>query len=246
MAVGVAVGMAVGGGRWEVVVVGVDGGMAVGVADGMAVGLDDRMAVGLDDRMAMGDVGLDFFLALEPSLLALDLRLTPLAALEFLLALATAGQSKRAPIKMVNGSAWSPRIYWALRLLGRSLVDMYPKRMLPNGAVRWMNDVFDRKDIYAILWMLGDMYADFGNKRMFILYGPGGIGKSSVVNIIGTAIGGSITKLQADTILINPSSFSTRNLLINNIRLLTLGHLPHRLHGRRLHTQSPSPLAPPL
>jgi hypothetical protein len=124
MAVGVADGMAVGGGRWDVVLVGVDGGMAVGVADGMAMGLDDRMAVGLDDRTAVGDVGLDFFLALEPSLLALDLRLTPLAALEFLLALAPAGQSERAPIKMVNGRAWSPGIYWALRLLGRSLIDI--------------------------------------------------------------------------------------------------------------------------
>ena len=87
--------------------------MAVGVADGMAVELDDRMAVGLDDRTAVGDVGLDFFLALEPSLLALDLRLTPLAALEFLLALTPAGQSEQAPIKMVNGRAWSPGIYWS-------------------------------------------------------------------------------------------------------------------------------------
>jgi hypothetical protein len=49
----------------------------------MAVGLDDGMAVGLDDGMAEG---LDVFSALEPSLLALELRLLPLA-LEFLLVL---------------------------------------------------------------------------------------------------------------------------------------------------------------
>ena len=35
------------------------------------------------------------------------------------------------------------------------------------------------------------MLADFGNKRMFILYGPGGVGKSSVINILLSAIGGS-------------------------------------------------------
>ena len=30
-------------------------------------------------------------------------------------------QDQRAPIKMVNGRAWSPGIYQALRLLGKSL-----------------------------------------------------------------------------------------------------------------------------
>jgi hypothetical protein len=29
--------------------------------------------------------------------------------------------NQRAPIKMVSGHAWSPGIYWALRLLGKSL-----------------------------------------------------------------------------------------------------------------------------
>ena len=57
-------------------------GPGVGLDEGMAVGLDDGMAVGLDDGMAV--VGLDVFSALEPSLLALELRLLPLA-LEFLL-----------------------------------------------------------------------------------------------------------------------------------------------------------------
>jgi len=43
---------------------------------------------------------------------------------------------------------------------------------------------------------------------MFILYGPGGVGKSSVVNILTSAVGGSITKLSSHVILVNPSSFS--------------------------------------
>jgi hypothetical protein len=64
--------------------VGLDDGMAEGLDDEMAVGLDDGMVVGLDDGMAV--VGLDVFSALELSLLALELRLKPLA-LEFLLVL---------------------------------------------------------------------------------------------------------------------------------------------------------------
>ena len=58
--------------------------VGVGLDEGMAVGMDGGMAVGLDDGMAV--VGLDVFSALEPSLLALELRLLPLA-LEFLLVL---------------------------------------------------------------------------------------------------------------------------------------------------------------
>ena len=46
-----------------------------------------------------------------------------------------------------------------------------------------------RYTLKTIMWMLGDMHTDFGNKRMFILYGPGGVGKSSVVNILATVIG---------------------------------------------------------
>ena len=30
-------------------------------------------------------------------------------------------QNQSAPIKMVSGHAWSPGIYWALRLLGKTL-----------------------------------------------------------------------------------------------------------------------------
>ena len=56
----------------------------MGLDEGMAVGMDGGMAVGLDDGMAV--VGLDVFSALELSLLALELRLKPLA-LEFLLVL---------------------------------------------------------------------------------------------------------------------------------------------------------------
>jgi phage/plasmid-associated DNA primase len=64
-----------------------------------------------------------------------------------------------------------------------------------GGTIAWIHGVFDNSDKKAIIWMIGDVYADFDMKRMFLLYGPGGIGKSSVVDIIATALGGTLTKL---------------------------------------------------
>jgi hypothetical protein len=48
---------------------------------------------------------------------------------------------------------------------------------------KWIHDVF-ADDSKTILWIIGDIMADFGTKRMFILYGPGNIGKTTVVSII--------------------------------------------------------------
>jgi hypothetical protein len=50
---------------------------------------------------------------------------------------------------------------------------------------RWIHNVFE-SDSETILWIIGDILADFGNKRLFIFYGPGGVGKTSVVNIIAS------------------------------------------------------------
>lgn len=84
---------------------------------------------------------------------------------------------------------------------------IYRERLSSVGAVKWISDVFDTNDVLTILWMLGDMHADFGTKRMFILYGPGGVGKSSVVNIIAAAIGGTLCKLNDSAILYNPDAY---------------------------------------
>ena len=61
-----------------------------------------------------------------------------------------------------------------------------PKQLnLPSrdSLSRWVYDVFEENS-ETILWLIGDMLSDFGTKRLFILYGPGNIGKSTVVNII--------------------------------------------------------------
>ena len=61
-----------------------------------------------------------------------------------------------------------------------------PERIeLTNGGylVDWIYRTF-KESTETILWILGDIMADFGNKRLFILYGPGNVGKTTVVNII--------------------------------------------------------------
>jgi hypothetical protein len=52
-----------------------------------------------------------------------------------------------------------------------------------GSLCKWMYDVFEDNS-EAVLWAIGDMLADYGTKWMFIFYGPGGVGKTSVVNII--------------------------------------------------------------
>jgi len=63
-----------------------------------------------------------------------------------------------------------------------------------GDALHWIMSVFD-KNMWSILWLIGDILTDFGNKRMFILQGPGGVGKSTVIKIITTAIGGNVPNI---------------------------------------------------
>ena len=59
---------------------------------------------------------------------------------------------------------------------------------------RWIHDVFE-ENAEAILWIIGDVMADYGNKHMFMLYGPANVGKSTVVNIITSLVLFSPVKL---------------------------------------------------
>jgi hypothetical protein len=76
-----------------------------------------------------------------------------------------------------------------------------------TGGVGWIYRVFGESMI-TVLWAIGDMLYDSTNKRLFILYGPGGVGKSTVVNIIGAIIGGTIPTLGSQFITVNPKSYS--------------------------------------
>jgi hypothetical protein len=61
-----------------------------------------------------------------------------------------------------------------------------PKSLKLNNRgnlCKWIYDVFEENS-EAVLWAIGDMFTDYGTKRMFIFYGPGGVGTTSVVNII--------------------------------------------------------------
>lgn len=88
----------------------------------------------------------------------------------------------------------------------------YAEHVSPLGAISWIRDVFHDRDIKTVLWTLGDMHSDFGNKRKFILYDPGGSGKSSVVNILGSAISGSLSTPASSAILVNPNSYHTKTI----------------------------------
>ena len=79
-------------------------------------------------------------------------------------------------------------------------------RARTGGAVGWIYREFGSNTI-TILWALGDMLYDSNNKRMFILYGPGGVGKSTVANIMNAVIGGSIPSLRSDLVSFNLNSF---------------------------------------
>ena len=110
------------------------------------------------------------------------------------------------------------------------------------GAVSWLYRVFG-DNIITILWALGDMLYDSNNKRMFILYGPGGVGKSTVANIMNAVIGGTIPSLSSELVAVNPRSF--RRDVLNkqhlmkaaSTRLISLGDVEPR-PGDILHMQN--------
>jgi hypothetical protein len=55
----------------------------------------------------------------------------------------------------------------------------------------------------TLLWALGDMLYDSSNKHLFILYGPGGVGKSTVANISGAVIGGTVPTISSQNIALS-------------------------------------------
>ena len=68
-------------------------------------------------------------------------------------------------------------------------------------------EVFMRDKVKILLWILGDIYADFGSKCMVIMYGPSGVGKTSVLNIFSSTIGGISIAIPANSIITNPASY---------------------------------------
>lgn len=82
------------------------------------------------------------------------------------------------------------------------------KRMLKSVAIprslnlpgksylcSWIYDVFE-ENTETIMWIIGDILADFGNKRMFMLYGPANIGKTTVINIIESLASAKVPKIE--------------------------------------------------
>ena len=59
------------------------------------------------------------------------------------------------------------------------------------GPVRWIRDVFGRNYI-TLLRLIGDIMSDQGQCLLWILYRPGGVGKSNVVSLIVRVIGSGV------------------------------------------------------
>lgn len=59
------------------------------------------------------------------------------------------------------------------------------------GPVRWIRDVFGA-NYTTVLWLIGDIMSDQGQRRLWILYGPGGVGKSTVVSLIVRLLGSGV------------------------------------------------------
>jgi hypothetical protein len=79
------------------------------------------------------------------------------------------------------------------------------------GAMRCLYEVFG-DNITTLLWAFGDMLYDSSNKCLFILYGPGGVGKSTVANILGGVIGGAVPTIASHNMTLNPKSFNRYNI----------------------------------
>ena len=111
-----------------------------------------------------------------------------------------------------------------------------------NGALAWLYRVFGSNTI-IVLWAIGDMLYDSSNKRMFILYGPGGVGKSTVANIINAIIGGTIPTLSPDLVCYNTKSFRKPLLSTDQFmkaassRVVSLGDIEPK-EGDVLHMQN--------
>ncbi len=96
------------------------------------------------------------------------------------------------------------------------------------NAMGWLYKVFG-SNINTVLWAIGDMLYDSANKRMFILFGPGGVGKSTVANIINGVIGGTVPSLSSELICVNPRNMYKKRLTKDEItkaassRVISLG-----------------------
>ena len=80
-----------------------------------------------------------------------------------------------------------------------------------RSALQWITEVF-QDNTNAVLWLLGDTIADFGNKRMFIFKGPGGVGKSAIINIITAAMGNTVCNIDPTLTVHNTKLHIKRHL----------------------------------
>ncbi len=88
-------------------------------------------------------------------------------------------------------------------------IDRYP--IVQNSPLHWVHQLL-KENTMTMLWALGSALCDFGNKRVFVMYGPGGLGKSAVVKIFSTVLGNQTYEMPAHYASYKPKSLNNNTL----------------------------------
>jgi hypothetical protein len=88
-------------------------------------------------------------------------------------------------------------------------IDHYP--IVHNSPLHWVHQLL-KKNTMTMLWALGSALCDFGNKRVFVMYGPGGLGKSAVVKIFSSVLGNQTYEMPAHYASYKPKSLNNNTL----------------------------------
>ena len=100
----------------------------------------------------------------------------------------------------------------------RVIGGMYPPDLSTFGeCVECIMEAFG-ENILSVLWMIGDCLLDSGTKRCFILYGPGGRGKTTITNMIKGVVSSATYDLA-------PQYFVSRFTGSKNVRSFATQHI---------------------
>ena len=114
------------------------------------------------------------------------------------------------------------------------------------GPVRWIRDVFG-VNYTTILWLIGDIMSDQGQLRLWILHGPGGVGKSTVVSLIVRLLGDGVYTIAPQKLLLDGHGTSRAQQLqqadmlgMASCRVVVANdvHVDNNVNSQRLNDQS--------
>jgi hypothetical protein len=99
--------------------------------------------------------------------------------------------------------------------VSRILVPVVQDYKRAGGLIKWIYEVFGDQTT-TILWCIGDMLADFGEKQMMIFFGPGEIGKTTVANLMTDIVSCSVCNILGRYFVIQPRQLRNYGNTIND------------------------------